>query len=786
MQQNIKKLFHGISRQKALGVFLFLLIGFVPFIADALVKEAIYDALYWIFAILNAGLAYILQGLGSAFITIMTNHSYASEPFVLTGWAVVRDLVNLSFILVLIAIALFSILRVEKSAVRQLLPRFIAGVLLVNFSYFFCMQILNLTDGLAYGFLQPIFKIKDIIFNFVQPDNFTKINATGKESLDFQAVAAQFLGLIFIGLMVAVFFTLVIAMMVRYVFILVLIVISPFVFLLMILPQTSKFSKQWWKTFLGLAFWGPAASFFIWLAILTFQSKSSPLVGGANASNEPLLSGIKVTVGDILKYITATTFLLGALYSGKVLAGTAAGMATRYARRLGGLIGAGVMATPLGRPVFWGRALRNNVVGATKKREEYYTGRYQAGLSDKWSAAKDAAKWDQSIKGRAKAAAGVVAPHTMGYRGAYNKWQASQIAEAEKGLSGLTKDERRNQLNGLKGKNDDQSIAKRRALLNMAAKNGELAEWGLDPKNLPKSLGNVFGIKDKTEQQRTAAALTELSKSDSGDIRFAKGMKYNKAEGKYQIQEVQKYAEDIGNAVREKQLKGQDALRKLDDEIFTGDGIESLHAIGSLKRKTSQGADIDLKAPLSNTAVAKLADGTNSGSSVNRLKSQVEKALAQAAHDAKTIPLEFKVKDFNGKEQMKTFNVDRKMASDYVQNIKQIQNPNFQPAQNPRQNSNRQQQTRRAPISQHGRASVSGRPGGGRPTATRPGGPTTGRPGGGGSRGGGGPRGGGGGPRGGGAGGPGGPTGGGPGGPTGPAGGAAPAGNPAGAAPGTP
>lgn len=83
-------------------------------------------------AILAYPLAYSQDAVSAAFKKNFTIS--ASDPFLKTGWPIVRDIANIFFIFILLWIALATIFDVEQFSAKKLLPRFIISALLINFS----------------------------------------------------------------------------------------------------------------------------------------------------------------------------------------------------------------------------------------------------------------------------------------------------------------------------------------------------------------------------------------------------------------------------------------------------------------------------------------------------------------------------------------------------------------------------------------------------------------------------------------------------------------------------
>ena len=70
------------------------------------------------------------------------------------GWGIVRDLVNMFFVLILLVIAFATILRFEPYGIKALLPKLIIAALLINFSLVLAGVVIDFSDVLTNFFIQ--------------------------------------------------------------------------------------------------------------------------------------------------------------------------------------------------------------------------------------------------------------------------------------------------------------------------------------------------------------------------------------------------------------------------------------------------------------------------------------------------------------------------------------------------------------------------------------------------------------------------------------------------------
>lgn len=132
----------------------------------------------------------------------------------------------------------------------QIIFKLILCTIAINFSYFFCNQIvfLNSTVSLAIREVGENIFSHEICFSSLL-NTLTVINYDNQLVVSFFSFDGIIKSIISIGLL-----NLSLSYSLRYVMVLVFILISPFAFLSLILPNTSWIFKTWLKTFLSLLF----------------------------------------------------------------------------------------------------------------------------------------------------------------------------------------------------------------------------------------------------------------------------------------------------------------------------------------------------------------------------------------------------------------------------------------------------------------------------------------------------------------------------------------------------
>ncbi|MBI2582779.1 hypothetical protein HYV98_00795 [Candidatus Azambacteria bacterium] len=276
------------SKPIALILLVFLGVFLIARPADAIVGQVI----GWIGNNVIAQAAGIVLGLISTFLAQLLDPlaklldwtlgltKFTKIPAVEIGWGIVRDTVNMFFVIILLVIAFATIFGVESYGLKRALPRLIMAALLVNFSLIIAGVIVDLANVMTHFFLSQAgggTKISESIaqgmkilniFQPTDPESFLK-DVGNDLSVGFSAFAGAVFSVIFLLAAIFVFLAMIFMFLGRIVWIWFLLILAPAAWLLWILPMTEGLWKKWWSTFLKYAFFAPVAAFFIYLALLT-------------------------------------------------------------------------------------------------------------------------------------------------------------------------------------------------------------------------------------------------------------------------------------------------------------------------------------------------------------------------------------------------------------------------------------------------------------------------------------------------------------------------------------
>lgn len=320
----------GIGTLGFFGLFL-TLVAMVPKPAEA-VDCSLINVICWItYGVSNIVYAVVwLLGLlftklTNLLISIIAPYSdFVTSPTVQVGWVIVRDLSNMFFILVLLAIAFGTIFKSEKYNYKTLLPRLLAMAVFINFS--------RTITGLVIDFAQVIMLTFVNAFQAAAGGNIaTSLGVANLLSISAEADAVGMMdvliSLLFAALMlfimVAVVGVLLATLVTRIIALWVLTILSPGAFFLSTFPAGKQHYDEWWTKLICWAFSGPVIAFFLWLALATMVESGDRVA--AVGKNKAMQSSIKNAPTGVVsaqfEELNMTRFVIGIalLYAGLII-----------------------------------------------------------------------------------------------------------------------------------------------------------------------------------------------------------------------------------------------------------------------------------------------------------------------------------------------------------------------------------------------------------------------------------------------------------------------------------
>ncbi len=273
----------------------------MPTLGEAGLLEFSKDTvLYLVSAIAYFFLIYIMGKLATLGTKLVVTTAYFKNftdlPAVIEGWQVVRDLSNMFFIVILLAIAFGTLFRIEAYSWKKLLPKMVLAAVLINYSRAIVGVVVDASQIIMLTFAEAVAAAADKgiakAFNLGDLLSFgTSVLPDGSASNN-PAVASpeqRLLGIVAAGLMlsvlVAVQFTYAAVLAGRLAMIWFLTVLSPLAFVMMVLPSTEKYYKQWMEMLGRYVTVGPMILFYLWLSMFIGSKAGENLATQATSKN---------------------------------------------------------------------------------------------------------------------------------------------------------------------------------------------------------------------------------------------------------------------------------------------------------------------------------------------------------------------------------------------------------------------------------------------------------------------------------------------------------------------
>jgi len=319
-------------------------------------------------AFLIGAAGYILDKAIDYSMTLASNPKLISQ--VQVAWVIFRDAFNLTFIFILLYVAITTILQITKTNTKKMLANVVIAALLINFSLMITKVVIDASNI----FTQAVYSK---ITTTAIPKKFEgRISNSLMQALSLQSIDAAFLGnndvnkkslptssvnLILVQIITITMYAVVlwafmqiaILMITRVVVFFLLMALSPIGFVGNIIPKMAEYTKQWWDTLLDQALVGPIFMFLMLVVIKLTESLSPDLIKALNDKNVEILS----LFGLMLNTVIVVGLLIATVKTTKKLSGEAGAMATGF--------GAKVLGAGIGLATGGGAFLGRNIIGGT-------------------------------------------------------------------------------------------------------------------------------------------------------------------------------------------------------------------------------------------------------------------------------------------------------------------------------------------------------------------------------------------------------------------------------------
>lgn len=216
----------------------------------------------------------------SALISIAKYNDFVNSPPVVIGWVLVRDVVNMFFIVVLLLVAFSTIIGYKDFHYKAVLPKLLLMAVLINFSRTLVGVLIDFSQVVTLTFVNGFQAAAG--GNFIQAFQLTKIATLSQKNPNpVDAVGLVGAGLLGIFVLIIASTTLMIMMLyfvARVVVLWMLLIFSPIAFFALALPGSlskalGPFTGDWWSKLSSALTGGPIVAFCLWLSLAVIQSR---------------------------------------------------------------------------------------------------------------------------------------------------------------------------------------------------------------------------------------------------------------------------------------------------------------------------------------------------------------------------------------------------------------------------------------------------------------------------------------------------------------------------------
>ncbi len=218
-----------------------------------------------------------------------TFKNIVDNPSLYYIWTLVRDFLNIGFIMTLLFSAFCTIFQIEKYSFRSILRNLLIAALLVNFSFPITRFLIDFSNVLMYYLVEAV-GIKEnfgsVFTNTGAVNSLTdateKVGTGLTDLLYINMVGSLLIWLAITLLVIAVLF------MIRTAMLVILIIFSPIAFVGMVVPIFQKYSDMWWDALIKYSFFGPIMMFMLYVALKLAEAMGNSLFSDKTDHNMPL------------------------------------------------------------------------------------------------------------------------------------------------------------------------------------------------------------------------------------------------------------------------------------------------------------------------------------------------------------------------------------------------------------------------------------------------------------------------------------------------------------------
>ena len=386
-------------------------------------------------------------------IMVASYNNFVNAAAVVTGWPLVRDVVNMFFIVVLLVIAFGTIIGYKEFDYKKYVPRLLLMAVLINFSKTLVGLLIDFSQVIMLTFVNGF---KDAAFgNFVKAFGLDKVLALATTSASINAGAsgaaagiaqetslmtAAIFGLGMLTITGTVLLIMLIYLIARVIGLWAILIFAPLAFFIWALPpklqkSVSQYGNEWWSKLGALLAGGPIMAFFLWLTMAIVSSNEAPFgdflsKGGGELDYLKAAISQAASMDNVARFVVATAFLLMGVQAAVSISKSVGGGLGNIASKISSKGG------PIGMPLRAGARAAGRTAGAGAKfGGKLAVSRFAPGIGEKFlQGGQQLATRGGFIGSLAGQAMGGVGTRFLGAAGKVKAEEAKKIEEKTKGL----------------------------------------------------------------------------------------------------------------------------------------------------------------------------------------------------------------------------------------------------------------------------------------------------------------------------------------------------------------
>ncbi len=256
-----------------------------------------------------------------------------------TTWATIRDLINLSFIFILLFAAIRTVLGLESPG--KVIKNIVLAAIFINFSMFFARVMIDASNSVTLFFYDRLTdnssksgltidlgdaRADSLVNAYVGPLKLQTIygqaeasrtsSDPAKSAVNYSTVfTVGIFGSIMLALVAFVFLTISIMFIVRYAALVLLLIFSPLGFVSKDLPMVGEYGKQWWEVLKSQLLFPPIFMILTWITlnvIATIGTSTNGNLRAAFSGGDGAIPSAS-NVGLILNFLIIMTLIVMSL-----------------------------------------------------------------------------------------------------------------------------------------------------------------------------------------------------------------------------------------------------------------------------------------------------------------------------------------------------------------------------------------------------------------------------------------------------------------------------------------